>query len=180
MGHAKYMTLLHPPAPIVFLGIPRPADAVIQSSFSGIDAIGVDCSVTLPCSLVIGRPEFGEKSRHSGIAFSNIADERIRFSQAKLLGIQHAWDLCRRQESLPFLRLPGIMRIWFWSPCVYEPVGVTVADTLLGTEGGKPTGGGEFRVAMVRNNEDSPWKARMVPACDYDADSDCIALAELG
>ncbi len=179
MWSSKYITLLHPPDPIVFVPMERPAEDVLKSSFANIDGVSPDSSVTRRCSLVIGRPRFGENNKRSGIAFSQIADERVSFSKAACLGVQHAWDMCRRQRDFPFLRLPGIVRIWFWGMCVYEPISATEADSVFGVAGGEPTGGGEFRFAMVRDGEDLPWKVGTVPACCYDPDSDCIALAEL-
>ncbi len=156
-----FMIMLHPPEPVRVRAIERPSLDVLQATFNWIDCIGPDSSVTLPFSFYVGRPIIGEKTRDGKKTIAQVIDDRFTVSHPPVLGIQHAWELCRTQRAIPFLRLPGIQRIWFYGLAVYE------------------ASGGEFRSVMERKNDTDPWQVDMAPWCDYSPDMDCLALAEL-
>lgn len=173
---SQFMDLLYPAEAITFPAIDRIAPDVIKASFSGIHGVSLDSSVTLSCSLFFGRPIFGKKDKDSERIFSHVIDLRLSRLEVPLLGLQHGWDLCRRQKEIPFLRLSGICRIWFYSLCLYEPV-VEVQATE--TQAAFKTGGGELRLVMVRKTSNDPWRMDLAPSCDYCPNEDCIALAQL-
>ncbi|MSR73589.1 MAG: hypothetical protein EXS60_00815 [Candidatus Pacebacteria bacterium] len=156
-----FMTILHPPDPVHVRAIGRPSLALLQATFKWIDYIGPDSSVTLPLSFYVGMPIIGEKTRKSDKTIAQVIDDRFKFFTPPVLGIQHAWELCRTQSRIPFLRLPGIRRIWFYGLCAYE------------------ASGGEFRSVMVRISDDGLWRTYMAPWCDYHPNTDCLALAKL-
>lgn len=157
----NFMALLDPPAPVPVRAIGRPSLEILQATFDWIDCIGPDSSVTLPFSFHVGRPIIGEKMRNGDKTIAQVIDDRLLSCSPPMLGIQHAWELCRTQGAIPFLRLPGISRIWFYGLAAYD------------------TQGGEFRSVMARNAETDPWQVQMAPWCDYSADGDCLALADL-
>ena len=156
-----FMTLLHPPDPVRIPSISRPSFDVLRATFKWIDYIGPDSSVTLSCALYFGRPIIGEKTRKGDLTIAQVIDDRFNVFHPPVLGIQHAWELCRTQRTIPLLGLQGICRIWFYGLAAYE------------------ASGGEFRSVMARENDLDEWRMKMVPWCDYCANTDCLALAQL-
>ncbi len=161
VSRKHFMAFVHPPEPVAIQAINRPSLGVLQATFPWIDCIGPDSSVTLVCSLYIGAPIIGEKTRRGDRAISQVIDDRFNYFQPSLLGIQHAWELCRNQYEIPFLRLLKIHRIWFYGLSVYE------------------SSGGELRPVMVRKSDTDQWLTRLIPACDYYPNTDCLAFAQL-
>ncbi len=155
------MNLIHPPDTVVVPAIERPSFEVLQATFDWIDCIGPDFSVTVPFSFYVGRPIIGKKTKQGGKTIAQVIDDRFNVFRPPVLGIQHAWELCRNQHAIPFLRLLGVCRIWCYGLAAYE------------------ASGGEFRPVMVRKSNSDPWRTYMVPWCDYFPDTDCIGLAGL-
>lgn len=155
------MSVLCPPTPVRLPAISRPSLGTLQATFGWIYCIGPDASVTLPCAFRIGRPVFSERVRQGEKTLAQAIDDRFLHARPAVLGIQHAWELCRTQRDIPFLRLPGMLRIWFYGVAAYNDAG------------------GEFRPALVRDNDGLPWKTDMVPWCLYSEGTDCLALAQL-
>lgn len=156
-----FMTFLRPPDPVPLPAIQRPSLGVLQATFAWIDCIGPDSSVTLPCSLYVGMPIIGEKTKKGDLTIAQVIDNRFGISHPCFLGIQHAWELCRTQHAIPFLRLPGMRRIWFYGLAAYE------------------ASGGEYRAVMAREQDRDEWRTCMAPWCTYSPDTDCLGLAQL-
>ena len=173
-----------PVIPVTFPAMERVPAVILKASFPEIATMGVDTSVTRACRMLTGIPflrfEDTKKQRRNGreekTLVQHIDDYLVR-QKLVYLGVHHAFKLCAGQSTIRFLRLPGILRIWFYGFCAYEAYHeLTPASLAVKATG---TGGGELRPVMERDAMGSPWRVRMLPSYVYSHHEDCVAFAQI-
>lgn len=175
----RSLRIFRPEPPVTFPLLPRPSEHFIHISFPGIERVGIDSSLMIPCSFLTASATFSQKEvNESSWTLSEILGWRLSHAKHILpLGAQHAWDLCKRQSAISLLNegMSGIRRIWFLGLYLYEEY-----KELTPKEGDKKatgTGGGEYCPVMVRDYDRAPWAVQLAPSCDFHSD-DRVAFGE--
>jgi len=158
----RFMQFLHPLSLICIKAIERPSFTLLQKTFTWIDTVGADCSLAVPCFFYVGKPiVMGKKMCKSDKTIAQIIDDRLCHSGLRMLGIQHAWSLCRHQRDVSWDWLRGIERVWFYGITAYNQAG------------------GEFRPLMHRENNTVPWRVVMAPWCSYSLETDGLGFGTI-